>query len=422
MWDIPIFLKRDATIAISAGILGFLVDYALNLLLSHLLNAHEFGDYRFALAFSFFCATVVVLGGDRAAPRMLAAPLDQAKYGIAWEYLRFYGVLGLLLSGIIIVSVWSGNYFYHGIRDPEDHHAVGIMVLAIPFMAAGALASRTLQTAGRTFLAAMPWRVGAPVLLLAALMATQFLTNRTTLYEVLWLSCLAIVVVTLAQGVMVKRHALKVVTFAPESREPRQWLGLSVPIMGAFLVNMGLGQSDLFFLEWLGTERAVGHYAAAITSAHFVILIQTSIIAIFAPLVARDLQSSSVQASAALLQGQKIMVMALGPIIIGLILAAVPVMRLFGTDYPEVAPALRLLIVANGVWALAALSALWLEYRGHGKTVVLITALTLLVDSILNASLIPTFGPLGAAASSAVTSIGAAAVTVWLALRIQRAP
>jgi len=419
MWNLLSFFKRDEVIAIAAGVLGFFADYALNLSLSHTLAVHEFGDFRVAWAFAIFCGALVLLGGDRAAPRVLADPLDQGKFSAAWEYLRFYGLLGLLISSVIIAVVWIGCYFYHQTWDPNTFHAVAIMALTIPFMAAGSLAGRTLQTVGRTLLAAMPWRVGAPLLLLAALMLGQLTTVQVELNQVLWLAWLIIVVVTLAQWAMVRRYALKVVAFAVEARKPRAWLHISAPMVGVFLVTLGLSQSDLYFLEWLGDERSVGHYAAAITTAHFILPIQTSIVALYAPLVTREIKSGSARANTAFFQGQRTMMLALAPVVLGLVLGAGPIMGLFGADYQDAALVLRLLAFGNGVWAFSALSALWLQYCDRGMTVMRITLFTLLVDSLLNALLIPEFGMLGAAASSAATSVCAAILIVWLARRPQ---
>lgn len=419
MWSASTLLKRDEVIVISAGILGFIADYVLNLALSAMLDVSAFGDFRVAREFAFFCGSLALLGGDRAAPRMLAEPLDRAQFGIVWEYLRFYGLIGLLISGAVIAIVWWAGYMYHHDWHLGTHHAVAIVALAIPFMATGALAGRILQTVGRTFLATMPWRVGAHVLLLATLLLAQFATGRVDLHTVLWLTCLTVTVITLTQWAMVRRYALKVLEFAPDLRTPRAWLGISVPMMGVFLVTIGLAQSDLYFLEWFGAESDVGHYAGAVTTAHFVTLIQTSIIALYAPLVARDIQSASVRANPAYAKGQRMMALNVTPAILILLLAAVPVMGLFGSDYRHAAPIMRLLAVGNGAWAMASMSALWLQYRKRGLTVIRVAVITLILDSLLNVLLIPGFGMLGAAASSAATSIGAAAVIVWIARRPQ---
>ncbi|HSR53466.1 MAG TPA: oligosaccharide flippase family protein [Acidobacteriota bacterium] len=418
MRSVSALLKRDEFLAVSAAILGFAADYLLNVALSRMLQAHEFGDFRVAQAFAFFCASLVLLGGDRAAPRMLAKPLDRAEFGVAWEYLRFYGLVGLGFSVLIIGVVWWSGYLYHDSWHIGTHHAVAIMALAIPLMAAGALAGRILQTVGRTFQAAMPWKVGAPLLFLLALLLVQLATGQVGLHAVLWLACLTIAVIALAQWALVRHNALKRVEFASGLRAGREWLVVSIPMMGVFLVTVGLAQSDLFFLEWFGVEREVGHYAAAVTTAHFIILIQVSIVAVYAPLVARDIRSdSSVATGAALSKGHRVIALALAPVVLAFVVGAVPIMNVFGTEFQNAAPALRWLAIGNGVWAMAALSALWLQYQKRGLTVMRITIATLVVDSLLNVALIPSYGMLGAAASSAATSAGSAALLIWIARR-----
>ena len=408
--------RRDVVIAIGAGVLGFVADYGKNVVLSRVLETHEFGDYRVGRAFAVFCGALVLLGGDRAAPRVLTKPLTEARFGVVWEYLRFYGGIGLGVSALIIAGVLAGGYLRHGTWDPAAHHAVSILALTIPFMAVGALSGRTLQSVGRTFYAATPWRVGAPALLLGVLLADRALTGDVALTEALWLSVLTVVFVAVVHGALARHHALGAVASAPEARAPKTWLTLSVPMMGVFLVTKGLGDSDLYFLEWLGDEAAVGHYAAAITSAHVLLLVQTSVVALYAPLLGRDTRSDG-QAGLVLREGGRIMAVVQVPVVIGLALAAPLVLGLFGPTYPDAAPVLRWIALGNGAWALAALPALWLQYEGRGAAVVGVALATLAVDSLLNLLLIPRFGPVGAAASSAATSIAAAVAIGWIARR-----
>ena len=417
----PPRFRRDVAIAIGAGVLGFVADYGKNVVLSRVLETHEFGDYRVGRAFAVFCGALVLLGGDRAAPRVLAKPLTEARFGVVWEYLRFYGGIGLGVSGLIIAGVLTGGYFHRGTWDPAAHHAVSILALTIPFMAVGALSGRTLQSVGRTFYAAMPWRVGAPALLLGVLLADRALTGGVDLTEALWLSVLTVVFVALVHGGLARHHALGAVASDPEARAPRTWLTLSVPMMGVFLVTKGLGDSDLYFLEWLGDEAAVGHYAAAITTAHVLLLVQTSVVALYAPLLGRGARAGEVRAGPALREGGRIMALVQVPVVVGLALAAPLVLSLFGPTYPDAAPVLRWIALGNGAWALAALHALWLQYEGRGATVVAVALATLAVDSLLNLLLIPRFGPVGAAASSAATSIAAAAAIGWIAHRLRTA-
>jgi hypothetical protein len=54
------------------------------------LPPHDYGDFKVAYAFAFLCSVLVVLGGDRAAPKFLSAPLAEGDNRGVWEYLWFY--------------------------------------------------------------------------------------------------------------------------------------------------------------------------------------------------------------------------------------------------------------------------------------------------------------------------------------------
>lgn len=421
LMNAPVPQRRDAQIAVAAAFLGFGATYGLNLALSHVLEAHEYGDFSVARAFAFFCSSVVLLGGDRAAPRVLARALQHARFGAAWEYVRFYGAIGWAISAVLIAVVWALGYAHYGDWDPHAQHAVAIMALSIPLMATGALAGRTLQTTGHTVMATMPWRVGAPAALLLALGATYAVRGAVTLEETLWLTCLSIGAIMVVQWVLVRRHALPAVRFERAARQPRDWLALSVPMMSVFLITLGLGESDLYFLEWLGDEREVGHYAAASTTAHLVLTVQTSVVALYAAQLSRDLEEGTPSADAALRRGTRAMAAVLAPLALVLLLGASPILDLFGAGYRDAALPARLLVLGNAAWALAALGALKLQFSGRSMAVLRLTVATLVLDSVLNAALIPSFGMVGAAASSAATSAGAALVVAWM-LRERTSP
>jgi O-antigen/teichoic acid export membrane protein len=75
---------------------------------------------------------------------------------------------------------------------------------------------------------------------------------------------------------------------------------------------------------------------------------------------------------------------------------------------------LVLLLAGNVAWAAAALSSLWLQYRGRAGVVLAISIASLVADSALNLLLIPRYGMTGAAASTAAT-LSAAALAVVVA-------
>jgi O-antigen/teichoic acid export membrane protein len=287
------------------------------------------------------------------------------------------------------------------------------MVVTIPVLAAGALGSRTLQSALFPVQAALPWRIGLPGLILAAIVVLQWTQSTVQLAEVVAVSVAATLVVAGWQWRRTRQLALPELRRDPGAATPRRWLQVSVPMMGFFLVALALNQSDLYFLELLGNEEEVGLYAAAETTAHFLLFIQTSVVGLLAPLVQSAIEAGGEEPRRTRRHGQLVMLAALVPAVGLLVLAGRPILDLFGPAYAQAVPELRLLLLGGFAWAMAALAGLWLQFTGRGTVVVVIAAVTLAVDSALNASLIPTYGMRGAAASTAVTmTLSALAIAV----------
>ncbi|NJL28220.1 MAG: hypothetical protein HC897_10165, partial [Thermoanaerobaculia bacterium] len=59
------------------------------------------------------------------------------------------------------------SYLGVGSLDPQHHHPLAWVALAVPLNAVAAMVSRTLQSARRPAQAALPWRIGLPLLELA---------------------------------------------------------------------------------------------------------------------------------------------------------------------------------------------------------------------------------------------------------------
>ncbi|MEO1367429.1 MAG: hypothetical protein AAFX50_09645, partial [Acidobacteriota bacterium] len=181
------------------GVGGFVADYFLNVGLSRLLDPHTYGDYRVAHAFASFAGVAVLLGGDRAAPMVMAGLLGKGERAAAWEYLRFYLRIGAGLSAAVIAVTWAASALHVDSGDPQHHHALAWMVVAVPVIAAGAMVSRGLQSAHRYVLAALPWRVVFPLAKLALLVAVARVLGGLDLHTAVVVGVAATVVVTAVQ-------------------------------------------------------------------------------------------------------------------------------------------------------------------------------------------------------------------------------
>ncbi len=172
------YFQQGAMVLIFGIVGGFTADYAFNLTLSRLLPTHEYGDYKVAYAFAITSSVLVLLGGDRAAPRFLSSCLAKDDNSGVWEYLWFYLRIALLLSVILILATIIGSFLHLGPVDLEDHHPLIYMSFVVPLIALGALLSRLLQSAKFLALANLPWRIGLPLLKTILVILLSFLLSQ----------------------------------------------------------------------------------------------------------------------------------------------------------------------------------------------------------------------------------------------------
>ena len=97
----PDYFKQGSLVLILGVVVGFVADYLFNLTLSQALSSHEYGDYKVAYAFAAITSVLILLGGDRVAPRVLSGPLANGDNRGVWEFLRFYLWIGAALSLVV---------------------------------------------------------------------------------------------------------------------------------------------------------------------------------------------------------------------------------------------------------------------------------------------------------------------------------
>ena len=257
------YLRAGSQLLIVVAVGGFIADYLFNVGLSRLLPAHDYGDFKVAYAFVKLSGTLVLLGGDRAAPHVLAGRFDIGDNTGIWEYFCFYCLLTLALSVLLIIGTLVASRLHLGPVDLSDHHPLAWTVFAVPLIAVGSLFGRILQSAKKLGMASLPWRIVFPLLKLSLItLAAQWMTGFN-LEWVIVLALLSVAIIVIWQGWVILQ--LKLVRFvrAPDFLMPRQWLTLSIPLMGGSLLALVLAQSDLYLLEMLGDEHEVGYFAAA---------------------------------------------------------------------------------------------------------------------------------------------------------------
>ncbi|WP_462164294.1 oligosaccharide flippase family protein [Pseudoalteromonas xiamenensis] len=411
------YLSQGALFLILSILLGYVADYTFNLTLSRHLSVHEYGDYKVAYGFTTLMSVLVLLGGDRLAPRILSRPISEQHTSTIIDYLAFYLKNAFVLSLIVIVLTWVASFAYLFSFDKQDHHAMAYMVLAVPLIAVGAILSRVLQSAKRLAASNLPWRIALPALkALCVLLLAKWFTTLSVIH-VIAAGISVVLAILFWQLRYLKQlgllHSLK----PTHSLDTSKLLKLSIPMMLAMLVTMLLNQTDIFMLELISQEHTVGHFGAANTLAHLIPVTQVTIASLFMPLIGHYFDKQPDQALALFKKAQRITIMVIAAIAVVLFLFSNSLLAIFGESYLNAEPALVWLIAGYSIWAFAAPSVTWQQYNGNGLQIVYVGAAAIMIDLVANLYFIPKYDIEGAAIATALSLSCATVLVLMLNLK-----
>lgn len=407
------YLKSGSIILLFSLGLGFIADYLFNLTLSQALSSHEYGDYKVAYAFATLTSVIILLGGDRVAPRVLSGAIENKERHYIVSFLLFYGGIAMLLSALVILVTYLGGVLHLGKTDVLGHHPLMIITFVIPLIAIGALFSRVLQSAKLLAASNLPWRIALPAIKTCLLLLLMSAISEVEYWHVIVAGGLAAAAIVAWQWHKIRQlDLINADQYGVHALEKRRLLSLSVPMMLAMMVTMALNQIDLFMLEILADEKEVGHFAAAATTAHLLPVAQVTIAGLFLPLIGPALDDCPETAKVLFRQAQRLIVIVTVILTTAVMTGGPWLLAFFGDDFAQAEFSLNVLTVAYSVWAMSAFASTWLQYNGKGRQVMVIGVFTLLTDTLANLWFIPEFGMAGAAIATCL-AMSVASVLTW---------
>ncbi|MAD90840.1 MAG: hypothetical protein CMK64_14160 [Pseudoalteromonas sp.] len=403
MEDQKNYLSRGTWLLVFSIIFGYAADYWFNVTLSQHLEAHQYGDYKVAYSITMLASVLVLLGGDRLAPRILSKHIANKDNSAVSAYLSCYIKRAFIISIFIISLIWFLSYFHVIHFDADGHHALSLMIVAVPIIALGALLSRVLQSAKLLAFSNLPWRVALPLLKTCAVLALSYFYIDISVELVIFAGIMIVIVIVVWQIWLLFQKNIITLTPFESATSDKTLLKQSIPMMLAMLVTLMLNQTDLLMLEWLSNEHDVGHFSAANTLAHIIPVTQVTIASLFLPLIGRQLDSNPDLANK--LFGKARFITLVMTTLIGTLLWFISddLLKLFGTGYSDAKNALLILIPCYAITAIAAITATWLQYTGQGKQVVEFGVIAVAINVIANMLFIPKFGLTGAALATALS-------------------
>jgi len=408
-----------------AGLVGLriffgVLSFGLSIFLARTLGKDGFGTYSYAFAWIVVLGVPAILGMDQLLIREVAAYEVKKEWGLMSGLLRAANRAVLLVSlgivGVAAAVAWAMRSHWSGQR--VTTFWIGLLLL--PLITLTRVRQAALQGLHRAVLGATPERLIQPALLIGLLVAAASLRREP-------------LTAPFAMGLNVLTNATAFVVGAwwlhralPESAkeaEPvyreRAWAQSALPMV--FLAGMGVlfGQAGTLILGAIQGASAVGIYSVADKGAELLAFV----------LVAQNAAFSSTAASLYAAGDLKRLQRLATRIARLTLLASLPLAIMFigfghrfllysyGAQFTQAQQALAILALGQLVNVGMGLNSVLLMMTGHERDSARAVAVSAGAAILLNLILIPRWGMVGAAIS---TAIGVVLLNVLATLALYR--
>jgi len=267
----------------------------------------------------------------------------------------------------------------------------------VPIMAIIILISSVFQSNNLIYMAILPRWICYPILKLILVIALYVMIGKITDSLAILTAFIALLLILIY--LLIKVKALGLLQFKPikSMTSPLVWLKVSIPIMMILLLQRVFNQVDIYMIEIYGSENGVGHYAAAQVSSSVLLVIQSSLMIIYSPLMTLALKKGMDDVRKLNATGFRNMLLFSVPTSLLLFLFPEVALFVFGHDEPDAIKVLQILVPGYFFCVMFAMPYSWLQYKGCEKIVAIVMLTNLSLSIILNLLLIPEYGIQGAA-------------------------
>ncbi|WP_299004257.1 polysaccharide biosynthesis C-terminal domain-containing protein [uncultured Shewanella sp.] len=402
--DEQAYLFKAFLFALTLSIIGFFLTLCYNIALSRMLTPESYGNFKTAETFVGLAQMTVLLGGNFATFSIFPKLLKQNRDFMVWEYLRFYMLIGVIVSlcvgGVLTVIE------YEDTKRLTDYHPILFAVFAIPFAAALRLLRDTAIIKKRLIIAYIPKQLGYPLFILLALSIFYSLHIELTSNVAIFIVISNYIFLT-----VIVFSIMNVKESGPESQQKRKyvfhryWLNYAFPMMFVFVLNMLMSQMCIYLLEIFGSEGQIGYFAACFTIVQIFIVVQSSVAGIIQPSMSTAYENGVAQMSK--LNGQGVRQLFFISFILSsiIVIFGEQLLTFFGKEYSDYYLSLVVMVFAYFIQTVSFLQQAWLRHSGHAKQALYGALSAVIINIALLLFSIPSYGVFGVAMSVLVSFV-----------------
>jgi O-antigen/teichoic acid export membrane protein len=399
-------LARGSIHIFALNIIRVGLNFLITLFLARQLGVGEFGAYAFAMAWMTVLVVPATLGLDTLVVREFGKLREREAWPSIRAILRRTLLVCIVVSFLLaVLSACTVIFLPEAMLDPSLAIAVVVASLFLPILAVNRLRQAMLQGIGKFVASQAPDSLVQPLAMIAIVTIAVYLFGwplRSTDALIAY-GLSALLAGVMGYYLLWRSLPVRVSTHRADGAIPGWSSGVAAffVISGASVLNL---HADTLMLGFLSGSESAGTYRVVSQLVFLVSFPLMAVNAVIAPTLSachgagdRDrLQRTVTLASRAILAASL-------PVIVILVLAREPILTLFGPAYLEGASALVILLVGHAINVACGPVGQVLNMSGCERMVAKTLVGTALLNIILNAVLIPTFGIVGAASATAFT-------------------
>jgi O-antigen/teichoic acid export membrane protein len=396
--------------------------FVFQIILGKTVSPADVGIFNLGFTVSSLLGLLMLLGLDRGVVRYVAhySSLDDRRreLGVVVASLRMLLalVLVILLISWPLVDDISERLFHK----PELAPVLYIFIASLPFLALTRLAMGILVGYKQVKPMVAIEQILMPVLrIVLALAIILFISQTVTAITYSYLVA-AVIGCGLAAMTLWRRYRARRGGVTP-LLVTGELLQFSWPLLFAGLLNRTNTYTETLILGGLSSSEQVGYFTVALKISIALTIFFEAFNGIWAPFIAEAHAQGDKAKLASQFKAVTYWVFAITlPFALWMFLQAPAVMAIFGAEYISSAGVLQILTLSQVGYVLGGMSALALIMTGYSRLNLLDLVLTVILSLVLDFTLIPTYGAMGAAVASAIAVVFLSALRSGQVYRLLR--
>lgn len=377
------------------------------IVMARILGASGYGLFATVMAWSQVLVLIVLLGSNNLLLRFVPMYLATTDWCSLRGLLRFSTRMAVLVGVGIVVVVLCGLVIV-GERMPDDIRWALLAGFAVlPFAALSLQRQAVLRGLHQVARALIPEIIVRPVLLMAFAGGLVWGFGQTLSAPTgLILNGVAVMLAFLLGWYWQRRATPDEVRSASPASDVPGWLKISIPLFVVTCVQLLLVRMDIMLLGLLSGKDHAGIYAAASRVADLVVFALGTANIVVAPMIAALHARGDIHGIQRLLRLLSIGILSVTlPVSVVIFFFGGDILAMFGAGYRDAYVPLQILVFAQLVNALCGPVSYLLAMTGHQRVLMSVLSVSALLNLALNLLLIPTYGIVGAAIATAVTTL-----------------